>query len=54
LKGEKIMGQFGGFYKGEKRKPKKEKSESKAKKINLSPQTTFTLPVILQKGKGTR
>lgn len=43
------MANYGGFYKGDKKKPKKEKFEDLAKKAMST--TTFTLPEILPKGK---
>ena len=45
------MGQFGGFYKGDKRKPKKTVLEKKAQII--SQKSTFVLPrtEIIKKGK---
>lgn len=38
------MGQFGGFYKGERRKKKKMELEKKAK--NLAAKKTFILPKV--------
>lgn len=38
------MGSFGGFYSGDKRKPKKEKLEQKARQ--LSYQKPFVLPKV--------
>lgn len=45
------MGQFGGFYKGEKKKQKKSVLEKKAQKFDS--QQTFVLPKveIIKKGK---
>lgn len=45
------MGQFGGFYKGDKKKPKKSNLEKKAE--TLSRKQTFFLPKveIIKKGK---
>ena len=44
------MANYGGFYKGDKKKPKKEVFERKALKIE-SNQPSFTLPEIIPKGK---
>lgn len=48
----KIMGQFGGFYKGDKKKPKKKKLEKKAKELTYK--KTFILPKveIIKKDRG--
>lgn len=45
------MGQFGGFYKGDRRKPKKTFLEKKAQKEAI--RTTFVLPrvEVIKKGK---
>lgn len=43
------MGSFGGFYKGDKKKPKKSILEKKAE--HLSGQNTFVLPKIEIVGK---
>jgi len=47
------MGQFGGFYKGDKRKPKKTVLEKKAQK--LTRRQVFILPKVevIPKGKRT-
>lgn len=45
------MANFGGFYKGDKKKPKKGQLDNLAKKVQFSTQPTFTLPEILPKGK---
>lgn len=46
------MGSFGGFYKGEKKKPKKKDVDKKAQK-QLSSNTSWSLPQveIIKKGK---
>ena len=44
------MPNHGGFFKGDKKKPKKNKLENIANKIQSQP--TFVLPEILPKGKG--
>lgn len=41
------MGSFGGFYKGEKKKPKKDKDS----KNSLSARETITMPEIIEKKK---
>jgi len=41
------MGSFGGFYKGEKKKSKKDKGAKK----NIGEVSTFTLPEIISKKK---
>lgn len=43
------MANYGGFYKGDKKKPKKDKIENLAKKAEDV--SMFTPPVILPKGK---
>lgn len=48
LAGGDIMGSFGGFYKGEKRKQKKEKTEKKGSSFGVP---TFTMPEIISKKK---
>ena len=53
--GETIMANYGGFYKGDKKKQKKGKLEDLAKKASGSAsfmgESTFKLPEILPKGK---
>ena len=44
------MANYGGFYKGDKKKPKKDKLEGLAKKVE-GMESSFTLPEILPKGK---
>lgn len=41
------MGSFGGFYKGDKKKPKKDKSG----KVNLGDAPVFTMPELISKKK---
>ena len=43
------MANYGGFYKGDKKKPKKNQLESLAKKAE--DQSVFTMPEIIPKGK---
>lgn len=49
------MANYGGFYKGDKKKPKKKELESLAQKAEDQPSwsagSTFTLPEIIPKGK---
>lgn len=40
------MGSFGGFYKGEKKKPKKDKDE---RAVSISTAPVFTLPKKIEK-----
>jgi hypothetical protein len=42
------MGSFGGFYKGEKKKPKKDKS---GKNISVGSSSVFQMPEIVSKKK---
>ena len=50
-----FVANYGGFYKGDKKKPKKETLEKKASKVeSTSPSwgsPTFSLPQVLPKGK---
>lgn len=41
------MGSFGGFYKGDKKKPKKDKQA----KVGLGDAPTFTMPELVSKKK---
>lgn len=46
------MGSFGGYYKGEKRKPKKQESEEKARRLSF--EQPFVLPKVAVIGKKKR
>jgi len=44
------MGSFGGFYKGDKKKPKQNK-RSKGQQMNVSDKPVFSLPKLVEKKK---
>ena len=48
------MANYGGFYKGDKKKPKKKDLQGLARKVESAPfmgKPTFSLPEVLPKGK---
>lgn len=45
------MGSFGGFYKGDKKKPSKAELDKKAKKAMGSSASGFVLPKLIEKKK---
>jgi len=45
------MGSFGGFYKGEKKKKKKDSSKVSSVPMGITGTTTFSMPEIISKKK---